>query len=922
VSFDVIADIKDRLPLVEYIQRAGVPLKREGSTWSAPCPFHSEKTGSFKVWDKTNTWKCFGCGKGGDIFHYYQFENGGDFKEAMRALAREAGIELRQSPEQQAETKRLRERAEVLSAAVDHYHSLLEPRHREYLRSRGWTDEFIDSFKFGFAPGGTLRAAVKADVATLQEIGLVNERGRDFFFRRLMIPVYGRDLTAVINLVGRRWCEPGEEDSGPWKYLRLPGEEQLINEGALRGAKFVYLTEGDTDTPTLMQAGLPVVGVPGSKALKDEFAERFARVETIYVCADGDHAGDGLVARAGQLFGSRCRVVELPAGLDINDYVGKRGQDITQLAAEARTYLDWLVSRLPEKLKPDEADRALQPILSALARFGKSSQDLYAKQLSKRFGISVASLREAMREQVQPNGHDKDGEVKLASSRIIWKMPSLVNPAQDYVDGVMLTTVFLDSIVEDPETKVPKVETSAFCVTSAREAFPLTPEEAWKRGWRFEKSKVPANGIIGRRWSTDESAPHSVKAYLDSKVTVCPWDVHREVVGVLRRFVEYPSDYYYDFIALWIEATYWFNLYSAFPYLHLLGFKRTGKSRTLQIIDQLAFNAVWSASMSAAAAYRTVESCSATLLMDEAENLQKRPKDSKDSGKDDDKLEILKAGYQKGQKAIRCAGEDNEPKGYDLYSPKAFGGTQALDRILGDRVIPLVLVRRDSENELDEFALADLQPTFARLRDKIYIQMLDYGQNVAEEIRGGIRWKGVKDRERELWTPILTIAQFIDKARLEDEADPMAIDRATLLTNRMRAFAEIKVAERIAKEQSEQSEVILIEAIIKFTKTRSWVNAKAKHTYSSSALLEFVKQVDGLHWIDSAQKLIGQMEKMALVRDRKRDMPRVHTSTSSATSPVIRGIVLDPDALHDLAQRYGANENPDEIGGSGDGDDE
>lgn len=407
MSFDVIADIKDRLPVPEYIQRDGVVLKREGRVWAGCCPFHNEKTGSFKVWD--DHYKCFGCGEGGDLFTYHQKTRSCDFKESLRELAREAGIELKQTPEQVAETKRLRERAEVLTAAAEHYHGLLKPEHREYLHRRGFTDEFIDSFKFGFAPGGAIRQ-LSADPALLKEIGLVNEQGRDFLYRRIVIPVYGRDKSAVINLVGRRWVEPGEEDTGPRKFVRLPGDEQIINEWALRGAKTVYVCEGDTDTPTLVQAGLSAVGLPGASALKDEWIEKFARVETVYVCADADKAGDGLIRKAGEAFGPRARIVCLPASLDVNDYVGKQGNDITALAATAPTYLDWLTSRLPEKLKPEDADAAIKPIAAALGKYGAPSQEMYAKALSKRFGIAVAAVRLSIKEA--QNGH-QNGKPKL-----------------------------------------------------------------------------------------------------------------------------------------------------------------------------------------------------------------------------------------------------------------------------------------------------------------------------------------------------------------------------------------------------------------------------------------------------------------------------------------------------------------------------
>lgn len=916
MTLDAVEQIKDRLPLLEYLQRESLGLKREGTTYKACCPFHGEKTGSFTVWPKRDSWHCFGCDRGGDLFTYYQMARNCDFKEALKALASEAGVQLHESPEQQERVRLLRERSEILLAAARHYHAQLQAPHRAYLHGRGFKDEFIDSYLFGYTPGNCIREALKGvTVERLKEIGLVTDQGRDFFWRRIVIPVYGRP-DSVVNLVGRRWVEPGEVDDGIRKYLRLPGEEQLINEGALKGASSCYLCEGDTDTPTLIQAGLTAVGAPGTCGLKEEWAEKFARVEHVYVCADGDEHGLKLIHQAGRLFGNRCRVVVLPDGEDVNSWVGQKGNDITGLAREAKPYLEWLMGRLPSELPAGEADRVLEPALAALSRCGKAAQDLYAKQIAKRFGLTVAAVREAVRERGSTqNGHDKDSKAKLTDSKIVWKMPRLVNPAQDLVDGVMLTTVFLDSIEVDPETKAKKIVTLPHVVTSKREVFLLSDMTMWDRGWRFAKTKVPALGILSQRWSTDEAAPHGVKQYLDAKVTVEPWAVYQDVVDVFRRYVDYPNDLYYDFIAIWVIATYWFNLYPAFPYLHFLGFKRTGKSRTLEIIAELAFNALWSASMTAAAAYRTVEACSATLLMDEAENLRKKDKNDKSDRGDDDKLEILKAGYQRGQKAIRCSGDNNEPTGYDLYSPKAFGGTQSLDRILGDRVIPLILARRG--RELEEFNVTELHSRFVALRDSLYVLMLDYGANIAEEIRSGIYrpegkddWKGVQDREKQLWTPILTVAQFFDKARLEVETDPASIDRAALLTRRMRRLADQKVAERIAKEQADQGEVLILEALLKFVKRHRPINAKLqKDAYATLELLNYVQQADGLKWIDTAKKLVGQLEKMTLIRSGDQDQPRVRPTPAS---PKVRCVRLDPERLCTLAARFGATDRDDD----------
>ncbi len=896
MSQDVVTDIKDRLPLLEYLEHTGLKLRRQGHTFVAVCPFHSEKTGSFTVYPD-NHWHCFGCGKSGDLFAYYMMKYNCDFLESLRSLAREAGVQLREVAEVKAAIEKSRERSEILATAVRFFHSQLGDEQRDYLRKRGFTDDFMDAYQFGYTEGDCVRKAfLDLSVAKLQEVGLLTtpdrpEQGvRDFFWQRIMIPIYqnfGKDNT-IVNLVGRAFPDDG---NALRKYLRLPGCEQLINEGALRGAKEVYLCEGDTDTPTLIQAGLPTVGVPGASALKDEFIERFAKAETIYVCADPDNAGEGLTRRAGEMFGPRCRVVTLPEGFDVNAYVAQSKGDIVALAAQAKLYIDWLLERMPAELPPDQADKVLLPVLSALGKFNKASQDLYARKVAGRFGLTLAVVREAIRErQTAVNGHSK--ETRLADSKIIWTLPTLINPAQDFVDNVAVTTIFLDVTVEDEKAKKTKVMALPHLITSSRQIYRLDDGEIKGMAWRYPQTKVPLLGVVKRRWSSDEAQSFSAKSYLDHKISINPWEVYKEVVGYFKSYLDYPNELYFDLIALWTIGTYFFNCYQGYPYLHLTGAKRVGKSRTLSIIHQLAFNALWSASMTPAAAYRSIEACSSTLLLDEAEHLKTRKDKDSDDG---DYLEILKAGYQKGQQAIRCSGDNHEPTGFDLYSPKAFGGTQGLDAILGDRTIPLVLARR--KRKLPEFLVSHLAPSFQSTRDRLYILMLDYMGNVMEEIKAGIGWDGVQDRERELWTPILTLAQFIDGARMEDEPN---IPSAELLTGKMRTLATQKVAEKQAREQAEQFEVIVLEATLEFLKNAQPIQHKEPHFYAITALFEFLQAYEGLGWLKDARGAMAQLEKVTAV-DAKKDRDR--TKVGSKTVRIVR---LDIAKIRELAIRYGA----------------
>src|SRR3954454_2009789 len=154
MSVGAAAEIKQKLDLVEFIGET-TPLKRAGTTYKGLCPFHGEKTPSFVVTPSRDTWKCFGCGRGGDIFQFVMERDGVDSPTALRTLAGRAGVELSErTSREDDQRKRLRDAVE---AAVSFYHLVLSTHTAgqpalEYLHSRGFTDATIQTFQLGYAP--------------------------------------------------------------------------------------------------------------------------------------------------------------------------------------------------------------------------------------------------------------------------------------------------------------------------------------------------------------------------------------------------------------------------------------------------------------------------------------------------------------------------------------------------------------------------------------------------------------------------------------------------------------------------------------------------------------------------------------------------------------------------------------------------
>src|SRR5215210_5597687 len=140
VAGSPVEEIKARLDVADLVGQS-VALKRSGRSFKGLCPFHGEKTPSFYVFPETGTWKCFGCGEGGDVFTFVQKRENLDFAEALRTLAARAGVELpsreRRSPEVQQAQDRL---LSVLAAAEMYFKATLAgtggAAAREYLRNR------------------------------------------------------------------------------------------------------------------------------------------------------------------------------------------------------------------------------------------------------------------------------------------------------------------------------------------------------------------------------------------------------------------------------------------------------------------------------------------------------------------------------------------------------------------------------------------------------------------------------------------------------------------------------------------------------------------------------------------------------------------------------------------------------------------
>jgi DNA primase len=234
LAVGVAAEVKTKLTVLDVVGET-VALKKAGTTFKGLCPFHSEKTPSFIVTPARESWHCFGCGEGGDIFSFVMRRDGLGFPEALKILASRAGVEIDERTSR--EDARRRRLHDVVESAISFYHAVLTKspageRALAYLRERGFSDETIEWANLGWAPpdwdalGRTLEKRRQIGTAELVEAGLATPRkggsgAYDRFRARVIFPI--RDATGNATGLGGRVLKAadGADPEGP-KYLNSP----------------------------------------------------------------------------------------------------------------------------------------------------------------------------------------------------------------------------------------------------------------------------------------------------------------------------------------------------------------------------------------------------------------------------------------------------------------------------------------------------------------------------------------------------------------------------------------------------------------------------------------------------------------------------------------------------------------------------
>ena len=432
------AEVKSKLSVVDVVSQT-VQLKKSGSTYKGLCPFHGEKTASFYVTPARESWKCFGCGLGGDIFSFVMQRDSVSFPEALKQLAARAGVELdERTSREDARRKRL---TDVLEAAVAFYHTVLTghpsgARALDYLRGRGFTDETIQAYQVGWAPEGwetmsrQLQAKRNVTPQELADAGLTRARGTgrggayDFFRERIMFPI--RDMNGkAIGFGGRALVADGDTRDHGGKYLNSPASPlfdksrtlYLIEKakGSIRKSGQAVIVEGYTDALMAHQAGfdnvvatLGTALTPGHVALLTRYAKKVALAYDVDPA--GQSAGTFGVTELNNLISevqadggvglTDVGVVRLPEGKDPDEVIRESPDTWREAVRTPDPILAYLIDHHASRVDvrtPEGRKRLVDAVLPTLRKVGDPTiRDTYLQLLARRSTVSEQTLLEAL----------------------------------------------------------------------------------------------------------------------------------------------------------------------------------------------------------------------------------------------------------------------------------------------------------------------------------------------------------------------------------------------------------------------------------------------------------------------------------------------------------------------------------------------
>ncbi|WKZ25391.1 MAG: DNA primase [bacterium] len=405
-----IEEVKNKTDIVSLISEY-IEVKKAGRNYKANCPFHGEKTPSFMITPELQIYKCFGCGRSGDVYTFIEEHEGMSFGEALKYLAEKAGVKLTKFKDDD-----FSEKEKIISInekALNFYEYVLNvhPSGKkiiEYLtKDRGLKPETIKLFKIGYSPDNYdslykyLTIKQKFNVSDLVKAGLIAGRTMDRFKGRVVFPLFDhRDK--VVGFSGRilPWVK---QDMA--KYINSPDTPAYhkskmlyglnITKQFIREKQIAIVVEGELDMISSFQVGIKnVIAIKGSALTEDHLRLIGRFCQKIILCLDSDFAGDEAAKRGAIVavdMGFDVKVCELKSYKDPDDAARENPDEYKKSLTRAIGIWDFLINQIFEKYDSStgsgkaEISKVIKPLLSQIT--DKIVQSYYVELVSRKLSV-------------------------------------------------------------------------------------------------------------------------------------------------------------------------------------------------------------------------------------------------------------------------------------------------------------------------------------------------------------------------------------------------------------------------------------------------------------------------------------------------------------------------------------------------------
>ena len=467
-----IDELVARNPIEDVVGQY-VNLKRSGANMFGLCPFHGEKTASFSVAPDKGIYYCFGCHKGGGAINFMMELEGLSYPDAVRALAKRAGMEVPEDEQYQSRYRQQERLWALMKEAARYFHAqLYSPAGAEglaYAQKRGMPKGTLTTFGIGFAPNtwSGLTDAMKKKGYTDQELidaGLVSQKGNRIFDRfrnRLMFPII--DIRGNIIGFGGRVMD----DSTP-KYLNSPEtvifnkRKNLFGLNLAKKSKLGYLilVEGYMDAIALHQYGFDCAVASLGTSLTEEHAVLLSRyTEQVVLIYDGDEAGQRATRRAIPMLekaGISVKVLKMRDAKDPDEYLKKFGPDkFKLLLEESSNRVEYQLNAIAKKydLREDEQRiKFIQEAAELICTLGSPVQrEVYGGRVAQAASISMEAMKlevnKAFKRRIAREKKQQE-KINLAPAQAL--QPKSRTIRYDNVKSAMAEETVLALVLKDP----------------------------------------------------------------------------------------------------------------------------------------------------------------------------------------------------------------------------------------------------------------------------------------------------------------------------------------------------------------------------------------------------------------------------------------------------------------------------------------